>query len=163
MVSNRQETGLPLNRFVRPIQNSRGFTLLELVLVFAIISVLAAFAITQFADFKEKARIARCSSELRGLEKEIIAYATDKATFPTGLDEIGRDNLRDPWGRPYVYSLTLRRKLVAAPPFLNSDFDLYSKGVGGLTADSILDPDSLDDIIRADDGSFCDIAGRYGL
>jgi len=162
MVSNRQETGLPLNRFACTIQNSRGFTLIELLIVSAIIAILASLAISQFAIFKEKARVARCSSELRNLEKEIVAYATDKASFPPDLDTIDRNNLLDPWGRPYVYSLTLRRVYMVLP-FLNTDFDLYSKGFNGRTADSIDHADSLDDIVRVDDGSFCDIAERYGL
>jgi len=157
MVINRQEIGLPLNRFVRT--NNRGFTLLELLVVVAIIALLAALAITQFAIFKEKARVARCSSELRSLEKEIIAHATDKNSFPADLTEIKRDNLLDPWGRPYVYSLTLHR--INLVPLLNSDFDLYSKGIDGITANSIVNAE--DDIVRADDGAFCDIAARYGL
>ena len=158
MAIKRQEAVLPLNRFVRTIQNNRGFTLIELVIVVAIIAVIAAMAITQFAVFKEKARISRCASELRGLEKEIIAYVTEKGTYPPNLDEINWTNLSDPWGRPYVYSLTLHRKFVV--PLLNSDFDLYSKGADGITADSIVDTD--DDIVRADDGAFCDLASRYG-
>jgi len=160
MVINRQENGLPLTRFVRTIQNSRGFTLIELLIVVAIIAILAALALSQFAIFKEKAKVARCSSELRSLEKEIIAYATDKGSFPPNLAEINRDNLHDPWGRPYVYSLTLHR-INTAPPCLNTDFDLYSKGSNGNTADSIVDPLSLDDIVRVDDGAFCDMAERY--
>jgi len=162
MAIKRQETGLPINRFARPMQYNRGFTLIELLIVVAIIAILASLATAQYGNFRERARVTRCSSELRSLEKEIIAYATDKNSFPADLTEINRNNLLDPWGNRYVYSLTLHR-INIAPPLLNSDFDLYSKGVNGITADSVVDATSLDDIIRADNGSFCDLAERYGL
>ena len=162
MVIKRREPSLPLNCFVRAVQSNCGFTLIELLIVVAIVGILATMAINGFSTFKEKANVARCSEEIRGLEKEIIAHATDKGTFPASLTEIGRQDLLDPWGRRYEYSLTLHRR---NGPLLNSDFDLYSKGFNGGTAVSggIHEVESSDDIIRADDGAFCGMAGRYGL
>lgn len=156
----RGESGLRLNCFIRTVQSNRGFTLIELLIVVAIVGMLASIAISGFSAFKEKANIVKCSEEIRSLEKEIIAYATEQRTFPVNLTEIGRQDLLDPWGGHYVYSLTLHRRNVT---LTNTDFDLYSKGFDGGSADSIFDAVSLDDIIRADDGAFCNIAGKYAL
>jgi len=160
MVIDHRDSGLRLNRFVRTVQSSRGFTLLELVIVVAIMAVLAAMAITGFSTFKEKAKVARCTEEIRSLEKEIVAYATDKGSFPANLTEIGRQDLLDPWGGNYVYRLTILRHYGVS---MNTDFDLYSKGSDGNSADSMADLLSLDDIIRFSDGSFCGVAGMFTL
>lgn len=151
---------LPLNRFIPRAQSNRGFTLIELLIVVAIVGMLATVAISGFSSFKEKAYIARASEEIRSLEKEITAYATDKGAIPANLTEIGRQDLLDPWGRNYVYSTAVHRSYFAQK---NSDFDLYSKGFDGASVDSIVDAVSLDDIIRFDDGSFCNIANKYAL
>jgi len=153
-------SGLLLNRFVRTVRGKSGFTLIELLISLAIVGMLATMAINGFSAFKEKANVAVCAEEVRGLEKEIVAHATDRGTFPANLTEIGRQDLLDPWGRGYEYSLTLHRN---SGVLMNTDFDLYSKGFNGSTADSIAAAESLDDIIRFDDGAFCNMAARYGL
>lgn len=160
MVINREAPRLTLNHFARAVQCEDGFTLIELLIVVAIVGMLASAAMSTFSTFKEKANVVKCAGEIRSLEKEIIAYATENRTYPTSLTDIGRQDLLDPWGRRYEYSLTLHRRQGSLK---NTDFDLYSKGSNGITADSIVVTESLDDIIRLDDGSFCDMAGRYSL
>jgi prepilin-type N-terminal cleavage/methylation domain-containing protein len=169
---NRKELNPELNRFVRKAKYNRGFTLIELLVVVAIVGILASLAMAGYTEFTGKAKIARATEEIRGIEKQIFAYATDQnhPTIPATLDEIGRQYLKDPWGNNYVYA-------VAPPsgspqpryfstdtetPPLNSDFYLYSKGPNGTSADSIIDNDSLDDIIRASDGAFCALSSKYG-
>jgi general secretion pathway protein G len=44
---------------------------------------------------------------------------------------------------------------------LNSDFDLYSVGRDGLTAASLLNSKSRDDVVRARDGSFVGTAQEF--
>jgi general secretion pathway protein G len=159
---NSKEFNLELNRFDRKVQYNRGFTLVELLIVVAIVSLIATMALLGFQDFMEKTKISRAAEEIRGLEKEIIAYSTDKATYPAGLVDIGRETLKDPWGNSYFYSQTPGTRHNGAFS-LNTDFDLYSTGPDGLWADLISDPLSVDDIIRADDGSFCAISIKHGL
>lgn len=163
MEINHGELNFEVNRFARKFRCNRGFTLVELLVVVAIISILAMTVMLGFADFMARTKISRCREEIRSLEKEIIAYSTDKAVYPPTLDDIGRHDLKDPWGGSYVYSPTAGTRHTGGAVPLNTDFDLFSKGPNGAYADLISDVDSEDDIIRAMDGSFCDVANRWAL
>jgi general secretion pathway protein G len=81
----------------------RGFTLMELMLVVAIIGILGGAAIPSYLGYLDKARIARSIAEIRHIDKSIqLFYATSEA-YPMSLADVGVDNIRDPWGMPYQY------------------------------------------------------------
>ncbi len=44
---------------------------------------------------------------------------------------------------------------------LNSDFDLYSLGKNGVSKTQLTNKDSLDDVVRANDGAFVGLAADY--
>ncbi len=159
---NRNECKLALNLFIRTAQNNNGFTLIELIMVCALIGVLATMAVTGISDFKNKTKISRAAAEIRGLEKDIIAFASEKGAYPTDLTVAGMVQLNDPWGNAYEYKPAGTRTYSGNP--INTDFDLWSYGpIKGVINDSIIQGDSPDDIIRARDGSFDESAIRYPL
>jgi general secretion pathway protein G len=146
-----------------------GFTLIEILMVVAILSTLSAIAVPAYNNYREKAEIARAVSEIKILSEEISAYAAGNNTaLPITLNDIGRAGLLDPWGNPYKYlnyatvhgaGDGIRKDRNLHP--LNSDYDLYSMGKDGQSQAQITTPFSRDDIIRASDGRFIGLAANY--
>ena len=60
----------------------KGFTLIELMIVIAIIGILSAIAIPNFIAYREKAKIASVATNLKNFEKGFMAYAIDEGEFP---------------------------------------------------------------------------------
>ncbi len=148
----------------------KGFTLMELMIVVAIIGTLAAIAIPSFISSRTKAKIAVAISEIRMLEKEILNYLADNNELPDSLSDIGMDQITDPWGSPYRFLRIdggktpgingKRRRDKNANP-VNSDFDLYSMGQDGQTTAQFTGKKARDDIVRANNGHFCDLAEKH--
>ncbi|MFH1494869.1 MAG: prepilin-type N-terminal cleavage/methylation domain-containing protein [Pseudomonadota bacterium] len=144
-----------------------GFTLVELMLTITLLGVLLALAVPAYQDYKEKVRIAQAVTDITSIAFKIKAYYLDARVYPDNLAIIGEGGKLDPWGRPYEYlNLTskggnggARRDKNLNP--LNSDFDLYSRGKDGQTKLPISQKVSLDDVLRANDGRFVDLASKY--
>ncbi|MDD5284351.1 MAG: prepilin-type N-terminal cleavage/methylation domain-containing protein [Desulfuromonadaceae bacterium] len=139
---------------------SRGaFSLVELLMVIAIIGALAAIAIPAFSNYIESARRSRTMSDMRTIDNAITAYALDHNNdFPATLADADVGNLLDAWKNPYEYQILSGG---GATPLedsigvvLNTDYDLYSKGSDGASAVSAADPTSGDDIVRTNNGQY---------
>ena len=143
-----------------------GLTLVELMFVVAIIAILVAISIPAYEDYKERARVYQAVTDIGAMSVIIEGYYQDNRYYPEGLADIGQADKLDPWGKPYEY-LNLnkngnggaRRDKNLNP--LNSDFDLYSKDKDGQTKLPISQKVSLDDVLRANDGRFIDLAKKY--
>lgn len=154
--------------------SSAGFTIVELVVSVAIVITLTAIAMPFMRDYIHKGNVTRAVTEIRGLEKEIIFFRTERGYYPGGmsgmlesLQDISRQNFKDPWGTPYQY-----RNLADGPHAgdgkpkfcrrdrsynpLNDDFDLYSVGPDRKvpTHNQITKNTGADDIVRAANGQY---------
>ena len=130
---------------MKTLHRKRGFTLLEIIVVVAIIAILAAYIAPKVAGRVDDARISKAKSDIRVLESSLELYKLDNFVYPSGeqgLDALvnkpsgeGTRNWReggyikklnkDPWGNPYQYQY----------PGSNGEFDVFSLGsdaaVGG--------------------------------
>ncbi len=156
--------------------NSRGFTLIELTVVLIIVMILVTCAIPAYTNMKKATKITRAKAEIRVVEKAIFAFYTDRGSLPNQLSDIpgSEGRLLDPWNHPYQYyniatgtgSTAVRYTSYYPEPNLNDDFDLYSMGQDGQTANNIVDPSlgtnfSSDDIVRTGDGGSVELGSEF--
>jgi len=146
--------------------DQRGLTLVELLIIVAIIATLATIALLWYGDVTDQAKLARAVADISTVGGDIDTFEMTHDRLPNDLAEVGRASLRDPWGNPYVYlnfSTTpagQRRKDHNLVP-LNSEYDLYSKGRDGQSQPPLTAAVSRDDIVRANDGNYVGLASRY--
>ncbi len=148
-----------------------GFTLLEILVVMAILAILVGISVPVYKDYVSSSRVDVAIIEIKKIEEQLtIHYLMNNRNFPDSLAELGPVPL-DPWGNPYQY-LPLEGRPLSGPDKvnprknrflhpLNSDFDLYSMGADGKSQLALTAVASHDDIVRADDGEFIGVAKYY--
>jgi len=126
-----------------------GFTLLELLVVVAIIGLLVGYVAPRYFSQLGKSEVTAARAQIDGLEKALDQYRLDTGRFPTteqGLkalvvkppDEpkwkgpyLRKDLPLDPWGNAYQYKA----------PGTHGDYDIISYGKDGQPGGSGEDAD----------------------
>src|SRR5262245_52074466 len=100
-------------------RDSRGFTLIEILIVVIILGVLASLVVPRLAGRTEEARVAAAHSDIEGgLALALDVYEADNGRYPTQLQDLvsapstsrnwkgpylKKGLPRDPWNHSYEY------------------------------------------------------------
>jgi general secretion pathway protein G len=125
------------------LQKTRGFTLIELMVVLVIIGLLAALIIPNVLDRAEDARVTTAQTQIRNLEQALKMYRLDNQRYPSteqGLQALLSKPTTNPvpnnWRRPYMDELP-QDPWGAAYQYQNpgtkgrGGIDLFSMGADG--------------------------------
>jgi prepilin-type N-terminal cleavage/methylation domain-containing protein len=74
---------------------SKSFTLIELLIVVAIIAILAAIAVPNFLEAQVRAKVSRAKSDMRSVRVGLEAYAVDSNHYPDPATTIWHPTLQD--------------------------------------------------------------------
>ncbi len=118
-------------------KKERGYTLMELLVVLAILGLLTAIATPYVLHYLETAKVKTARTEIANIGAGLDMFKADVGRYPTTQEGLGAllkapdgvenwdgpyikklDTFADPWGHPYKY----------ISPGQHSEYDIFSYG-----------------------------------
>ncbi|MBE7927342.1 pilin [Pseudomonas saudiphocaensis] len=93
-------------------QMQKGFTLIELMIVVAIIGILAAIALPAYQDYTARSQMSEALSLAGGARTAVTEFYTANGQFPTGNASAGLDATATNISGNYVNSVTVTNGLI---------------------------------------------------
>jgi len=123
--------------------DSKGFTLIELMIVIAIIAIIAAIAIPMFLNFMKKAKMVEGETALAEVKRLEERYFSDNLQYSNDLSVMGFNltgvsyysisiQLNGAGPPPFLYQATATANLDADPDLDAWVFTLYTDGTSDL-------------------------------
>ena len=128
------------------MKRTKGFTLIEVMIVVAIIGILSAIAIPAYTDYVTRAKITEATSSLADLRVKMEQYFLDNRTYPTGcvvypaapgvteLQVPAAENFTFACGAPTAIAYTLTATGVAARGMSGFTYTLNQRNDKATTA-----------------------------
>jgi general secretion pathway protein G len=112
------------NMFKRYLNNEKGFSMIEMMVVLIIIAVLIAGGIRFYLGYIENSKVTKAKAQISTMQAALDAYYAENADYPKGDDAAGLTSAlinagikvetaeggakstleqKDPWGQNYVY------------------------------------------------------------
>ena len=117
----------------QPERRCLGITLIELLVILAIVLALTFLGILAYNNYRDGTNLARAGADIQAIEQDIYIYTR------SGIGQHRFGKLGNP---------------------LNTDFDLYSLGRNGLAAPGLDKQESSDGIVRAANGEYLGLASE---
>lgn len=127
---------------IKNLKQSKGFTLIELMIVIIILGILASIVVPKLMGRPEEARRTKAKIQIRNFQQALDLFKLDNGFYPTteqGLEALVKkptispippryreegyiDRIpKDPWGNPYIYIC----------PGKHGEYDIISYGADG--------------------------------
>ena len=124
------------------MQNNKGFSLIEIMVVVVIIGILASIIVPKIMSRPDEARIVKAKQDILAIQSALDLYKLDNGNYPStdqGLSALvvkpNNDPMpnswkqylkslpKDPWNRDYLY----------LNPGEHGEIDIYTLGASGQT------------------------------
>ena len=123
----------------KQLKGQKGFTLIELMIVVAIIGILAAIAIPNFLTYQMKSRQAEAKTNLQAIKTSEVAFQAERGCFIGLLPELGQPAIAAgtktapwPWGIGALPTPPGALWCVAAGVFTGTFADVGFKATGNV-------------------------------
>jgi general secretion pathway protein G len=126
------------------VGNSKGFTIIEILVVIVILGILGTLLVPKFLDKPDEARVTKATLDIKAISSSLKIYKLENGFYPTtdqGLEALIKQpdtepvpknykkggyleesNIKDPWGNDFIYR---------SPGEDDRDFEIISYGADG--------------------------------
>jgi general secretion pathway protein G len=123
-----------LARMLRPFRDSRGFTLIEMIVVVIILGLLAGLVAPKLFGRVGQSKQVAARTQIELLGAALDQYSLDMGSYPNSLDALVHNPGGGSWNGPY-----LKKNAIPVDPWGNAysykccpgehgDYDLWSEG-----------------------------------
>jgi len=119
------------------IKRVKGFTLIEIIIVMAVVAILLAAIIPAFQGMQEEGALSKAEAELQTLKTAVISYKRHNGTYPANIaaaltgasPKILTEILEDPFATDTTTTPNTYGYITGTDASFGEYFIIYSKGI----------------------------------